>query len=210
MSELRQIINSYDPEAPLAEASTIPAAWYTDAQLFELEKKTVFGRSWQFTARVDQLEEPGNFATTEIAGEPIVIVRGSDKVVRGFFNVCRHHAAAVMTEVAGHASQLRCPYHGWTYSLEGELKGTPDFSEVCSFDRADNGLAPVEISTWENWVFVRLGGQVRQLSSGTGVRGPRRGSPAGVLDPPVTHAQDARATLDGFLGTDLINQFQRL
>jgi nitrite reductase/ring-hydroxylating ferredoxin subunit len=116
MISLDEIIASYDPEAPLAEASTIPAAWYTDARLFELEKKTVFGRSWQFTARADQLEEPGNFVTTEIAGEPILIVRGNDKVMRGFFNVCRHHAAAVMTEPAGHANQIRCPYHGWTYS----------------------------------------------------------------------------------------------
>ena len=187
---INNIINGYDPDAPLAEASTIPASWYTDERFFELEKQTAFSRSWQFAARVDQLREPGDFVTTEIAGEPIVIVRGSDKQLRGFFNVCRHHAAAVMTDPAGHANQMRCPYHGWTYSLEGELKGTPDFGGVCNFDREQNGLAPVEISEWENWVFVRLG-------SGTGV-------------PPVTHAQDARATLTDFLGTDLINQFQSL
>jgi len=187
---LHEIINSYDPEAPLAEASTIPASWYTDERIFELERQTVFSRSWQFAARADQLREPGDFVTTEIAGEPIVIVRADDNVVRGFFNVCRHHAAAVMTEPAGHASQLRCPYHGWTYSLAGELKGTPDFGGVCNFDREQNGLAPVEISVWENWVLARL-------DSGTGV-------------PPVIHAQDARATLQDFLGTDLITQFQNL
>src|SRR6185369_10746127 len=67
-----------------------------------------------------------------------------------------HHAAAVMTEPQGKAAQLRCPYHGWTYSLSGELKGTPDFSGVCNFDRSENGLAPVEIAVWEKWVFVRL------------------------------------------------------
>ena len=77
----------------------------------------------------------GNYVTSDIAGEPVVIVRGNDDVLRGFFNVCRHHAAAVMTEPEGKAAQLRCPYHGWTYSLEGELKGTPDFSGVCDFDR---------------------------------------------------------------------------
>src|SRR5437667_1109211 len=153
---LHEIINSYNPDAPLAEASTIPAAWYTDIRIFELERQTVFSRSWQFAARADQLRAPGDFVTTEIAGEPIVIVRGNDNVVRGFFNVCRHHAAAVMTEVAGHANQMRCPYHGWTYSLEGELKGTPDFSGVCNFDREQNGLAPIEISARENWVFARL------------------------------------------------------
>src|SRR5438445_11953140 len=71
----------------------------------------------------------------------------------------------LMTEAAGHANQTSCPYHGWTYSLEGELKGTPDFSEVSDFDRTSNGLVPIEIATWENWIFARLDrGQVRHLS----------------------------------------------
>jgi choline monooxygenase len=153
---LNDIIDGYDPNAPLAEASTIPSSWYTDERVFELEKHAVFSRSWQVAARLDQLGEPGRYVTAEIAGEPIVIVRGNDGELRGFFNVCRHHAAAVMTNVEGHATQMRCPYHGWTYSLEGELKGTPDFAGVCNFDRADNGLKPIEIATWENWVFARI------------------------------------------------------
>jgi choline monooxygenase len=85
-----------------------------------------------------------------------VAVRGNDNVLRAFYNVCRHHAAAVMTEPEGKAAQLRCPYHGWTYSLAGELKGTPDFARVCNFDRSMNGLVPVDIDQWELWVFVRL------------------------------------------------------
>jgi choline monooxygenase len=153
---LQAIIDSWDPSAPLAEASTIPSSWYTDQRVFQLEQQTVFSDSWQFAARLDQLREPGRYVTTDIAGEPIVIVRGSDAELRGFFNVCRHHAAAVMTEPEGHATQMRCPYHGWTYSLEGELKGTPDFTGVCNFERTENGLTPIEIATWEQWVFVRL------------------------------------------------------
>ena len=183
---LDEIIASYNPDAPLAEASTIPASWYTDERVFELERQTVFSRSWQFAARADQLKEPGDFVTTEIGGEPIVIVRADGNVVRGFFNVCRHHAAAVMTEPAGHANQMRCPYHGWTYSLAGELKGAPDFSGVCNFDREQHGLAPVVISAWGNWVFARLdGGQGR-------------------------HLNESGVSLDDFLGNDLINQFQSL
>ena len=77
-------------------------------------------------------------------------------MVRGFFNVCRHHAAAVVTEPEGAASVLRCPYHGWTYALDGQLKGTPDFAGVCDFDRSANGLVPVETAAWEKWIFVRL------------------------------------------------------
>ena len=157
--KLETIIDSYDPNRPLEDAWTIPASWYTDENLYKLELQTVFSRSWQFAARLDQLTQPGNYVTTDIAGEPIVIVRGTDNVVRGFFNVCRHHAAAVMTEPEGKASQLRCPYHGWTYSLAGELKGTPDFTGVCNFDRSANGLVPVETAVWENWVFVKLDGE---------------------------------------------------
>ncbi|HJT29019.1 MAG TPA: aromatic ring-hydroxylating dioxygenase subunit alpha [Pyrinomonadaceae bacterium] len=154
--QLKTIIEQYDPNLALDCASTIPSAWYIDKDFYDHELQTVFSQSWQLAARADQLTEPGKYVTTDIAGEPVVIVRGNDGELRGFFNVCRHHAAAVMTEAEGKAAQLRCPYHGWTYSLEGELKGTPDFSGVCDFDRATNGLVSLEIAEWENWVFVKL------------------------------------------------------
>lgn len=146
----------YDPNAPLDEAWTIPSSWYRDPQMLELEKQAVFSRSWQFVGRMEQVEKPGEFVTADVAGEPLVVVRGHDGVLRGFYNVCRHHAAAVMTEPAGHAAQLQCPYHGWTYSLAGELKSAPDLGAVCNFDRASMGLVPVETTLWGKWVFVRL------------------------------------------------------
>ena len=186
MKDLKAIIDGYNPNTPVASASTIPATWYTDERVFQLEKETVFGQSWQFAARLDQLRDSGNYVTTEIAGEPIVIVRGNDGEVRGFFNVCRHHAAAVMTETAGRANQMRCPYHGWTYSLEGELKGTPDFTGVCDFDRLANGMVPVEIGTWQNWFFVKIDrGRYPQLNG-------------------------AQSDLNDFLGNDFIAQFREL
>ncbi|PYS77246.1 MAG: hypothetical protein DMF66_10520, partial [Acidobacteria bacterium] len=73
---LREIVESYDAAAPLAEAWTIPAPWYTDPRVFELERRTVFARSWQLAARADQVGEPGRYVTCEIAGEPVVVVRG--------------------------------------------------------------------------------------------------------------------------------------
>ena len=151
-----KIVDDYDPSLPLELSSTIPSSWYVDKNLFDLELNSVFSNTWQYAARLDQVSKPGQYVTTDIAGEPIVVVRGNDSVLRAFFNVCRHHAAAVMTEPEGKAAQLRCPYHGWTYSLEGELKGTPDFSGVCDFDRSRNGLVSVEIAEWENWAFVKL------------------------------------------------------
>jgi choline monooxygenase len=153
---LAEIIAGYQRHASLAEASTIPAEWYTDPRVLELERRTVFSRAWQPAGRIDQLQRPGQYVASETAaGEPTVLVRGSDNELRGFFNVCRHHAAAVVTEPEGAATHLRCPYHGWTYSLEGELKGTPDFAGVCDFDRSSNGLVPVSTDIWEKWVFIR-------------------------------------------------------
>ena len=156
MPSLAEIIQSYDPRAPLERASTIPASWYTDERVAELERAAVFGGTWQAAARADQLGHAGDFVTTEIAGEPIVVVRGADGELRAFYNVCRHHAAAVVTEAAGHAANFRCPYHGWTYGIDGTLKGTPDFDGVCGFERAQNGLVPARVDAWENFVFVNL------------------------------------------------------
>ena len=153
---LAEIVSSYDPAAPLADAWTIPASWYVDRRVAELERRTVFSNSWQLVGRADQVAAPGAFVTTEIAGEPIVAVRGADGVLRAFFNVCRHHAAAVLTAPCGRVDRLRCPYHGWTYDLAGQLRGVPEFDGVRDFERAAMGLAPVAVDTWEGLVFVHL------------------------------------------------------
>jgi choline monooxygenase len=155
-STVTDIIDRYDPSLPLAECRTIPAAWYIDPRILELESRTTFANSWQLIGRADQVREPGQYLTAEIAGEPILVIRGNDGVLRGFFNVCRHHAAAVMTEPAGCVKRLTCPYHGWTYTLEGTLKAAPAFEGVRNFDPAANSLVPVATEAWENWVFVRI------------------------------------------------------
>jgi choline monooxygenase len=153
---LDELLAEYDDRAPLAEASTIPAPWYTDPRVAAHERRTVWSHSWHFAARADQLVQAGDYVTTEIAGEPILVVRGDDGVLRAFFNVCRHHAAAVMTEPCGRAQHLRCPYHGWTYALDGALKGVTEFAGVQGFERGSNGLVPVAVATWEKFVFVAL------------------------------------------------------
>jgi choline monooxygenase len=207
LDTLQQIVDNYNPNAPLQEAWTIPAAWYTDPRVYALERQTVFAHSWHLFGRIDQVCEPGQYVTGEIAGEPVVVVRGSDEVLRGFFNVCRHHAAAGMTAVEGKANQLRCPYHGWTYSLEGELKGTPDFSGVCNFDRAANGLVPIETTAWEKWIFVRIeslgDGKRSSQSDSSGSRSSGARVPREIHD-----EQDV--PLESFLGADLIDQIRPL
>ena len=121
MQDFDALLGLYDPAKPLAEASTIPAPWYTDPRVLELEKASVFSSSWQFVARLDQLAKQGNYVTADVGGEPVVVVRDAAGL-RAFYNVCRHHATLVMSKPEGDCSVLRCPYHGWTYGLDGRLK----------------------------------------------------------------------------------------
>jgi choline monooxygenase len=153
---LKEILASYNAAAALPDAHTIPASWYTDVRIAQLELQNVFSRAWQVVGRTEQVAKPGQYVTASVAGEPVVAVRGSDGQLRAFYNVCRHHAMTVMTDPCGHAQHLRCPYHGWTYNLEGELRGMTEFEGVCNFDRAQNGLVPIRVDTWENFVFVNL------------------------------------------------------
>ncbi|HXM63931.1 MAG TPA: aromatic ring-hydroxylating dioxygenase subunit alpha [Terriglobales bacterium] len=155
-STIQSILATYDANADLAEASTIPAPWYVDSRITELEANAVFSKTWQMVGRIEQVEKPGQFVTASVAGEPIVVVRGNDGILRGFYNVCRHHAAAVVTESCGQASILHCPYHGWNYGLDGSLKGMPEFDGVRNFERQQNGLVPVKAEIWEKFVFVNL------------------------------------------------------
>ena len=155
-ASLRDLIAGYNPDAPLAEAFTPPASWYTDPCIFDLEKRTVFSHSWQMAGRAAQVSRAGQYITAEMAAEPILVVTGSDGAARGFFNVCRHHGAAVMSEAEGRVQHLRCPYHGWCYDLEGTLIVTPEFGDVQDFDRSANGLIPIQTAVWKNWIFAKL------------------------------------------------------
>lgn len=154
-----EILKLYNPHAPLEEAFTIPAPWYVDPRMEDLEREGVFAGNWIAVGRMDQVVDPGQYFTLELAGEPLVVLRGADGELRAFFNVCRHHAAAVATEPCGRAQHLRCPYHGWTYGLDGSLKGAPEFTGVGNFDRAANGLVSIRVATWEQFVFVTLDAQ---------------------------------------------------
>jgi len=166
---VRDVVNLYNPFDPLEQAWTIPAPWYFDERIAELERAGVFSTTWQVVGRTDQVRENGQFFTAELAGEPLVVARGDDGQLRAFYNVCRHHAAAVVTESQGCAKQFRCPYHGWTYGIDGALKGMVEFDGVCNFDRAKNGLVPVRVDTWENFVFVNLDGRAAPLRDFLGV-----------------------------------------
>jgi len=167
MSEhsVRELLNLYNPVDSLEKAYTIPAPWYVDKRIAQLERESVFETNWQVVGRLDQVKEPGQFFTIDVNEEPLLVARGEDAKLRAFYNVCQHHAAAVVPEVAGCAKQFRCPYHGWTYGNDGALKGMVEFEGVCNFDRKDHGLVPIRVDWWENFVFVNLDGKAAPLNA---------------------------------------------
>lgn len=150
-------MNSFDGSLPLARARTIPAAWYTSDEMAGLERDRIFGNVWLVAGRVDQVTRPGDFFTCNLAGEPVVVTRDEAGTLRAFSNVCRHRAARVVCADEGHASKLRCRYHGWTYDLAGRLRGVPEFDGVEDFRREDHGLVAFAVDTWGPLVWVHLG-----------------------------------------------------
>jgi choline monooxygenase len=155
-NRLAELLRAFDPDLPLERARTIPSSWYHDAEVFALERRAVFGATWQLVGRTDQVMEPGSFVTADLAGEPILVVRDGDGVLRAFYNVCRHHAARVVPQDQGRATRLRCRYHGWTYDLAGRLRGTPEFDGVADFCKDEQGLVPLAVATWGPLVWVHL------------------------------------------------------
>lgn len=155
--------SGFDPTRPLESARTLPNTWYTSPDVLADERRSVFGSTWQLVGRADQVFKPGSFLTADVAGEPILVVRGEDGELRAFFNVCRHRAAPILNEPCGMATRLRCRYHGWTYDLTGRLRGTPEFDGVADFRKEDNGLVPVAVASWGPFVWVHLNAPAESL-----------------------------------------------
>lgn len=154
---LTELLNAFDASLPLSRARTIPSAWYFDPDVYALECRSVFGNSWQYVGRSELVKNPGSYLTVELAGQPILVVRDEKGTLRAFHNACRHRAAQVMNEPCGHATKLRCRYHGWTYDLSGKLRGTPEFDGVEEFKKEEQGLPPMHVETWGPFVFVHHG-----------------------------------------------------
>jgi choline monooxygenase len=153
-TSLRDKLSRFDPELPLEQAHTIPSEWYFDPEIHAAECRAVFGATWQAVGRTDQLTGAGSYFTCCVAGEPILVVRDTEGLVRAFHNVCRHRAAQVMNEPAGTATRLRCRYHGWTYDLAGRLRGTPEFEGVANFRKDEQGLVELAVASWGPLVWV--------------------------------------------------------
>ena len=140
---------------PLARSETIPSSWYTDSRVHTLDRHAVFECTWQYVGHVGQVSKPGSLFTADVGSNPVVIVRDKAGSLRAFYNVCRHRGGPLATEDCS-VNMLQCKYHGWTYQLDGSLRGVPRFNRTELFDRKDYGLIPVQVACWEGLVFVNL------------------------------------------------------
>src|SRR3984893_14791988 len=142
-------------DSDISRAWSIPAPLYTDPVVFAQEKERVFSHSWQVVGRREQLAKPGDFFTTALLGEPVLLGRGAQGELRGFYNVCRHRAGPPAVG-CGSRKLFRCSYHGWTYGLDGSLLSAPEFEGQLGVDAQEFALAPVRAEEWSHLIFVNL------------------------------------------------------
>jgi phenylpropionate dioxygenase-like ring-hydroxylating dioxygenase large terminal subunit len=139
--------------ATAAPNRTLPWSWYSDPAVLELEQESIFGRSWQYAAHSGQVAEPGSYVATRAGHLPVVVVRDREGALRAFVNVCRHRGSLVC-DGSGRRETLQCPYHAWTYGLDGSLLAAPRSDREPGFDAASLGLLPVRADSWGPFVFV--------------------------------------------------------
>jgi carnitine monooxygenase subunit len=141
---------------------------YTDPKILELEIKNIFSKSWQLVGHVSQLEKEGQFFTTEVAGEPIIVIRGNDGIIRAFYNVCPHRATKLEKSEAGRKKILQCKYHGWTFHLDGKLNKAPNFTEEEAQCISDRCLREVRMEILESLIFINLDDNCKPLKDSYG------------------------------------------
>ena len=148
-------VTAHDNRDPL-DGWSLPAWTYDDPDFFAAEVETVFATSWQVVCHVSDIPNIGDWHSLEFLGESIIVVRGTDDVIRAFTNVCRHRGSRLLDGSSGCAKKFICPYHAWTYELDGRLSGVPDSASYSDLDKLRHGLAPVALEIWRGFIFVRL------------------------------------------------------
>ena len=143
--------------APLNDLS-LPGWVYHDPAYFRVEMERLIRPAWQIVCHESDIAQPGDWRTLDVLSESVIVIRGSDMVVRAFANVCRHRGSRLVDGGAGCAKRLTCPYHGWTYAADGRLIGVPHKADYAGLDPDALGLFPVELENWRGFLFVRLEG----------------------------------------------------
>lgn len=155
--------------APFGLSRNLPQEAYTSPDVFAWDLENLWAASWVCVGRADDLAQSGDQKAVRIAGDGILLTRAGDGRVRGFFNVCRHRGHELLApDTCAHARSIRCPYHGWTYALDGELKAAPRSGDIPGFDPAAHGLSPARTEVWHGWVFVNFSGDAPPLAEWLG------------------------------------------
>jgi len=145
---------------------TLPYAWYADPEILRREQERIFRTAWQYVGHTGQLAQPGYFAA-ELGRLPVVVTRDRDGTLRGFLNVCRHRGYP-LAQGEGRRETLQCPYHAWTYGLDGRLRAAPRSEEEPAFPRDELGLVPIAVGTWGPFVFANAGPDPEPLEQALG------------------------------------------
>ncbi len=134
----------------------MPRKYFVSPDIFATEQKNIFSKNWLLVGHQSQIPRSGDFFLATVTGENLIVTRDQGSVIRAFFNVCRHRGTRVKEDACGHSSTIQCPYHAWTYGLDGKLIGAPHMDEVPGFDKADYSLHSANVGLWEGFIFVNL------------------------------------------------------
>jgi phenylpropionate dioxygenase-like ring-hydroxylating dioxygenase large terminal subunit len=148
---------------PLLEAETLPPWCYTSETFYRREVERIFRKVWNFVGHVSQVGEPGDYFALTFACVPVIILRDLAGTLRAFANTCRHRGSALL-EGSGNCRAIVCPYHSWTYALDGALRAAPEMKETIGFDTADVGLIPLRLDTWGGFLFLCFDAEAPGLS----------------------------------------------
>lgn len=153
---MQTMLGNFDPTLPASAAFTAPSSWYTSQAFYDAEQEAIFSKNWLHVGRLDQLAVPGAFFTGEVVGQPYIVSRTEAGEIRAMYNVCAHHAAIVVREPGGVASQFKCPYHGWCYRNDGRLLSSVRLKGIQNFKAREHGLKPIQVDTLGPFVFVNF------------------------------------------------------
>lgn len=151
MSAYRKTVETF-----VAGARTLPRRCFVSPEVFAAEQARVFARQWVCVGHQSQIANAGDYLVQQVVGESLIITRDKGGEIRGFYNVCRHRGTRLCEEASGHFAAIQCPYHAWTYGLDGRLTGAPHMDEAPGFDKADYSLHAVILALWEGFIFVSL------------------------------------------------------
>ncbi len=140
----------------LDQGWALPSSWYTSREVFERERERVFRGAWQYAGLVEQIGAPGDYFTVEQGGVPLVVTRDLAGEPHALVNVCRHRGSIVAPDSCGHRATLQCPYHAWTYDLDGALRKARGMEDEPGFDRSDFALPQARLAAWGPFLFVSL------------------------------------------------------